>query len=96
MLVISVARNGSELGDFDLPGVLEGLATGYFLPTDLAWHEGLTEWILLPEVVERRKVHQQLVIMRKASVSRLPHVRAVATSKTTQLLGAKPEKPVPR
>jgi len=50
--VVSVARSGQEIGDFYFEGVKEGLASGYFLPSDYGWYEGLAEWRLLPEIVE--------------------------------------------
>ena len=53
MTTISVARNGQEIGDYNLESVQEGLASGYFLSDDLGWHEGLSEWLPLNEVVSR-------------------------------------------
>ena len=53
MAIISVARQGQEIGDYNLDGVREGLASGFFLPDDLGWHEGLTEWLPLPEVAAK-------------------------------------------
>jgi len=52
MTIISVGREGQEIGDFDLAGIEEGLASGYFLSTDLGWYDGLTEWLPLADVVE--------------------------------------------
>jgi hypothetical protein len=50
--VISVGRNGVEIGDFNLASIKEGLASGYFLPTDYGWYVGLEEWKALPEIVQ--------------------------------------------
>jgi|694.fasta_scaffold90399_4 hypothetical protein len=41
---IHVGRNNQQLGTFTAPQILDGLASGQFLPTDLAWHEGLGDW----------------------------------------------------
>ena len=52
MTVISVERSGQEIGDYNLEGIKEGLASGYFLPDDYGWYEGLAEWQPLPAIVE--------------------------------------------
>ncbi len=41
---IHIGRNNQQLGTFTVPQVLSGLASGQFLPTDNAWHEGLDDW----------------------------------------------------
>lgn len=41
---IHIGRNNQQLGTFTVPQVLGGLASGQFLPTDIAWHEGLDDW----------------------------------------------------
>jgi len=53
MTVISVGRDGQEIGDFDLAGIEEGLGSGYFLSTDLGWYDGLTEWLPLADIVQK-------------------------------------------
>jgi hypothetical protein len=53
MTVISVGRAGQEIGNYNLDGVKEGLASGFFFPDDWGWYEGLTEWLPLPAIVER-------------------------------------------
>jgi hypothetical protein len=53
MRVISVGRSGQELGHYHLDGLQEGLASGYFLPDDWGWYEGLPEWLPLSEIVSR-------------------------------------------
>jgi hypothetical protein len=50
MATIHVARAGANLGSFSLDEVREGLRTGRFLPTDLAWQTGMTDWRPLSEV----------------------------------------------
>jgi hypothetical protein len=51
MATIHVARAGANLGSFSLDEIREGLRTGRFLPTDLAWQTGMTDWRPLSEVV---------------------------------------------
>ena len=41
---IHIGRNNQQLGTFSTEQVLSGLASGQFLPTDIAWHEGLGDW----------------------------------------------------
>jgi len=53
MIVVSVGRGGQEIGDYNLDGLKEGLASGYFLPDDWAWYEGLTEWLPLSDIVTK-------------------------------------------
>lgn len=50
MATIHVARAGANLGSFSLDEIREGLRTGRFLPTDLAWKTGMTDWRPLSEV----------------------------------------------
>src|ERR1700674_3231189 len=50
MATIHVARAGANLGSFSLDEIREGLRTGRFLPTDLAWQTGMTDWRPLAEV----------------------------------------------
>lgn len=42
---IHVARDGQQLGQFPRDEVEAGLASGRFLPTDLAWSEGQPDWV---------------------------------------------------
>ncbi len=41
MAMIHVARDGAKIGEFSRDEVREGLRTGKFLPTDMAWEEGM-------------------------------------------------------
>lgn len=41
---IHVGRNNQQLGAFSVKQILDGLASGQFLPADIAWHEGLADW----------------------------------------------------
>ena len=51
MGTIHVARDGTNIGIFSIEEVLEGLRTGRFLPTDMAWEAGMPDWRLLSQVV---------------------------------------------
>jgi hypothetical protein len=45
--MIHIARDGNQLGQFPESEVREGLLSGRFLPGDLAWKTGMSEWIPL-------------------------------------------------
>jgi hypothetical protein len=49
---IHVARNRLALGQFSPEEVAEGLASGQFLPTDLAWREPMETWKPLSEFTD--------------------------------------------
>lgn len=44
---IHVGRDGNALGAFGRQQIVEGLARGHFLGTDLAWREGMSDWVPL-------------------------------------------------
>ena len=50
MANIHIARNQQSLGSFGEAEVAEGLRTGRFSPTDLAWREGMPAWKPLGEM----------------------------------------------
>ena len=52
MPLIHVARDGAKLGEFTLEQIREGLNTGQFRATDLAWQSGMIDWRPLSEVVD--------------------------------------------
>jgi len=49
MIRIHIARNHQSIGKFTPDEVAEGLQTGEFLPTDLAWREPMESWKPLSE-----------------------------------------------
>jgi hypothetical protein len=49
--MIHVARDGANIGSFSREEVREGLRTGRFLPTDMAWEEGMPDWRPLSQVM---------------------------------------------
>ncbi len=48
---ILILRNGEQQGPYSEDEVRQYLAQGSFLPTDLAWHEGLDGWVALREII---------------------------------------------
>jgi hypothetical protein len=54
MATIHVARDGANIGTFSTEEVREGLRTGRFLPTDMAWQEGMPDWRPLAQVVPEK------------------------------------------
>jgi len=51
MNTYTVARDGQELGTFEMAKIQEGMRTGNFKPTDWAWKEGMDEWVRLSALV---------------------------------------------
>ena len=49
MQLIQVARNRQKLGEFTEAEIIEGLQSGRFLPTDIAWAPPMTEWVPLSD-----------------------------------------------
>ena len=54
MATIHIARGGTSIGTFSIEEVREGLRTGQFLPTDLAWEAGMPDWRPLAQVVAEK------------------------------------------
>jgi len=54
MATIHVARDGTNIGTFSTEEIREGLSTGRFLPTDMAWEAGMPAWRPLSEVMARK------------------------------------------
>ena len=54
MATIHVARDGTNIGTFSIEEVREGLRTGRFLPTDMAWEAGMPDWRPLSQVVPEK------------------------------------------
>ena len=87
MTIISVGRQGQEIGDYYLDGIKEGLASGYFLQDDYGWHEGLAEWVPLPVVVENLTnppsppLPEAPASTPRIATAPAPHIAAVSTPK---------------
>jgi hypothetical protein len=43
-LPVKVSRNGQELGVFPIEEIAPRLNCWFFEPTDLYWHEGMSDW----------------------------------------------------
>ncbi len=54
MATIHVARDGANIGTFSTEEVREGLRIGKFLPTDMAWQEGMADWRPLSQVMPEK------------------------------------------
>jgi hypothetical protein len=54
MATIHVARDGTNIGTFSIEEVREGLRTGRFLPSDMAWEAGMPDWRPLSQVVAEK------------------------------------------
>ena len=48
---ILVAKNGSQLGPFSESDLRAKLTSGEFSPSDYAWHEGMTAWAPLGQLI---------------------------------------------
>ncbi|MFV5514529.1 RDD family protein [Acinetobacter gerneri] len=55
---IYLARNNQQAGPYSLDDVNEMLANQQVLLTDLAWHEGMSEWKALGELTQGKLVYQ--------------------------------------
>ena len=49
---ISVTRKGKEIGPYSRTKATEYFKAGQLLPSDWGWHEGMSEWKPLPEVLD--------------------------------------------
>lgn len=55
---IYLARNNQQAGPYTLEQLNQMLASQQVLLTDLAWHEGMTEWRALGELTQGKLVYQ--------------------------------------
>ncbi|EPZ7214667.1 RDD family protein [Acinetobacter baumannii] len=55
---IYLARNNQQAGPYTLEQLNQMLASHQVLLTDLAWHEGMTEWKALGELTQGKLVYQ--------------------------------------
>ena len=47
---VHIDRNGKRFGPYSIEDINAYLANGTLLPTDLAWQDGMTDWLPLPQV----------------------------------------------
>lgn len=52
---IYIHKNEQQLGPFDESQILEGLKNGEFKIDDLAWKEGLSEWVSLEDLIQSKQ-----------------------------------------
>lgn len=57
---IYLARNNQQAGPYTLEQINQMLASQQILLTDLAWHEGMTEWKALGELTQGKLVYQPI------------------------------------
>ncbi|MEB3752913.1 RDD family protein [Acinetobacter sp. MD2(2019)] len=55
---IYLARNNQQAGPYTLEQINQMLAAQQVLLTDLAWHQGMTEWKALGELTQGKNVYQ--------------------------------------
>lgn len=55
---IYLARNNQQAGPYSLEQINQMLASQQVLLTDLAWHEGMTEWKALGELTQGKLVYE--------------------------------------
>jgi hypothetical protein len=88
MTMVSIARDGKNFGNFSEDAVREGLRSGRFLLTDLAWREGMATWQPLSQFSEFASVQPGGTpppTPPLAPTTPLPPVSGVATSRTEPL-----------
>jgi len=82
---IYVYRNGEQFGPYSRHEIQEQFAQGSLLPTDLLWHEGWKEWILLKDFMDAFQPPSfppavpETDSMRKPHLARTPWLGAVIT-----------------
>ena len=55
---IYLARNNQQAGPYTLEQLNQMLANQQVMLTDLAWHQGMTEWKALGELTQGKSVYQ--------------------------------------
>jgi hypothetical protein len=82
MAMIHLARDGANIGSFSKEEVQEGLRTGRFLPTDMAWEEGMPDWRPLAQVIAD-KPSAEIPAPEPAGISPLPISSSVPSSQAS-------------
>ena len=58
-----ISRGGKVVGTFNSKDIAAGIKSGSLVPSDHYWHEGMTDWMPLSELLaEQRKVRLQSII----------------------------------
>src|SRR5438552_9583448 len=87
MATIHVARDGANIGTFSVEEVREGLRTGRFLPTDMAWETGMADWRPLSQVMAEKPAAATPAPDR-AGTTPLPITPSVAPDATASAPGS--------
>ncbi len=83
---IYLARNNQQAGPYTLDQVNQMLASQQVLLTDLAWHEGLSEWKTLGELTQGKLVYEPI----GHTSTPFPSPQPTETVSSTQQYQAKP------
>jgi hypothetical protein len=83
MATIHLARDGTNIGAFPIEEVREGLRTGRFLPTDMAWEVGMPDWRPLSQVMADKPAEA-------TPASGVPGTNALPVSPSSPSFGAAP------
>ncbi|RKG35844.1 RDD family protein [Acinetobacter guerrae] len=70
---IYLARNNQQAGPYTLEQLNQMLASQQVLLTDLAWHEGMTEWRALGELTQGKLIYQPENLSTTGSVFDTPN-----------------------
>ncbi len=82
---IFITREEESSGPYTFDEVRELLAEGLLLPTDLAWHEGLEQWISLSELVGQSAVPESVPLPSVSTVVESVPTKQVSRVKVVKL-----------
>lgn len=88
----NVSRNGAEIGKYPKEEIVDGLTTGFFLPTDHCWKPGMAEWKLL-SIEFTAQVAPALPPPPPAAPQRRPVAAGIPTPSTPCQPTAQPQAP---
>ncbi|SVD36662.1 uncharacterized protein METZ01_LOCUS389516, partial [marine metagenome] len=74
---IQIDRQGQQFGPYTMEQVQQYLADGTLLPTDFAWHEGLSGWVPLSELVGAGAVRSSATGGSKAAIIKIVAIVAL-------------------
>lgn len=66
---IFIHRDGENHGPYTLDEIKEYLVNGSVIEADLAWHEGLPDWMILSSVLETRSVQPAVPVSVQPSAT---------------------------
>ncbi|MFV5502159.1 MULTISPECIES: RDD family protein [Acinetobacter] len=80
---IYLARNNQQAGPYTLEQLNQMLANQQVMLTDLAWHQGMTEWKALGELTQGKSVYQPEGYIAPAPTPETPVFQKNQTEKTS-------------